>query len=110
MIEVHDITNSIFTSKTYIIYKEGTNKAWLVAIGDIEPVIAFIEKYKLDVAGVFITHGHFDHIYGLHSLIEHYPNCEVYTTEFGKQSLASDKLNMSRYHEMPFQYTGDNER
>ena len=47
---------------------------------------------------VFLTHGHFDHIYGLPSLVEHYPNCKVYTTELGERSLASDILNMSGYH------------
>ena len=108
MIDFFHIINSVFTSKTYIIYKEGISKAWLVDIGDIEPVMAFLNEKHLGVAGVFITHGHFDHIYGLHSLIDHYPNCKVFTTEFGKKSLASDKLNMSRYHEAPFQYTGDN--
>ena len=108
MIQVKEIVNSIFTSKTYILFCEGEDKAWLVDIGDIEPVGAFLQEKKLMVEGVFLTHGHFDHIYGLPSLLEHYPECMVYTTEFGKKSLASDKLNMSRYHEMPIAYEGDN--
>lgn len=108
MIQIKEIVNSIFTSKTYILFCEGEDKAWLVDIGDIEPVVAFLQERKLMVEGVFLTHGHFDHIYGLPSLLEHYPECMVYTTEFGKKSLASDKLNMSRYHEMPISYEGDN--
>ena len=109
MIQIKEIVNSIFTSKSYILFKAGENNAWLVDIGDIEPIVAFLKDYQLTITGVFITHGHFDHIYGLPSLIEHYPACTVYTTEFGKQSLASDKLNMSRYHENPISYEGDNE-
>ena len=108
MIFVHDITNSIFTSKTYILYKEGIEKAWLVDIGDIEPVIELLNQHNLSVEGVFLTHGHFDHIYGLNSLVEAFPNCKVYATEYTKQAIASDKLNMSRYHETPFAYQGDN--
>ena len=108
MIQIKEIVNSIFTSKTYILFCEGADKAWLVDIGDIEPVVEFLQEKKLTVEGVFLTHGHFDHIYGLPSLIEHYPNCRVYTTEFGKESLASDKLNMSRYHDTPIIYEGDN--
>lgn len=108
MIQIKEIVNSIFTSKTYILFCEGEDKAWLVDIGDIEPVVAFLQEKKLIVEGVFLTHGHFDHIYGLPSLLEHYPDCKVYTTEFGKKSLASDKLNMSRYHETPISYEGDN--
>lgn len=108
MIQVKDITNSIFTSKTYVLYKKGYNKSWLVDIGDIEPVLAYLKEQQLSVAGVFITHGHFDHIYGLQALVDHYPECKVYTTVYGKTALASDKLNMSRYHETPFKYEGDN--
>lgn len=108
MTRIKEIGNSVYTSKTYILFCEGEDKAWLVDIGDIEPVVAFLQKKKLMVEGVFLTHGHFDHIYGLPSLLEYYPNCKVYTTEFGKKSLASDKLNMSRYHEMPIIYEGGN--
>lgn len=108
MICIHDITNSIFTSKTYILYRNDDRKAWLVDIGDIEPVIEFLNQHNLSAEGVFLTHGHFDHIYGLNSLVEAFPDCKVYTTEYTKQAIASDKLNMSRYHETPFIYQGDN--
>ena len=40
--------------------------------------------------------------------MEQFPDCKVYATEYGKASLASDKLNMSRYHESPMTYEGDN--
>ena len=108
MLQIEEIINSIFFSKTYILYQEYDNKAWLVDIGDIEPVIEFCENRQLFVEGVFLTHIHFDHIYGLQSLVDHYPKCKVYTTEYGRTALASDKLNMSRYHEAPFRYEGDN--
>lgn len=108
MLQIKEIINSIFTSKTYILYKEEYGSAWLVDIGDIGPVLEFLEEKGLSVAGVIITHGHFDHIYGLPSLVEFFPGCKVYATEYGKESLASDKLNMSRYHESPMIYEGDN--
>lgn len=108
MIRIKEIVNSIFTSKTYILSKAGEEKAWLVDIGDIKPVVNYLKELQLNVSGVFITHGHFDHIYGLKSLIKHYPDCKVYVTEYGKAALASDKLNLSRYHETPFVYEGDN--
>ena len=108
MIEIHDITNSIFTSKTYILSKEGCDKAWLVDIGDVEPVLENLNEKKLTVEGVFLTHAHFDHVYGLESLVAHYPECKVYATEYTKQALASDKLNMSRYHGDRINYDKDN--
>lgn len=108
MILIHDITNSIFTSKTYILYKQGEDKAWLVDIGDIEPVIAFLKEKNLSVDGVFLTHAHFDHIYGLVELVKHFPNCRVFVTKYAKEALASEKLNMSKYHETPMAYSGSN--
>lgn len=108
MLRVKEIVNSIFTSKTYILYLEGVDKAWLVDIGDIGPVVAFSEEQGLIIKGVFLTHTHFDHIYGILSLLENFPDCKVFTNEYGKQALASAKLNMSRYHEMPIVYEGGN--
>ena len=108
MIEIHDITNTIFTSKTYILSKQGEDKAWLVDIGDIEPVLSYLDERHLYVEGVFLTHGHFDHIYGLLGLIEHFSECKVYVTDYTKQMLASEKLNMSKYHSNPMKYEGDN--
>lgn len=108
MIEIRDITNTIFTSKTYILSKQGEDKAWLVDIGDIEPVLSYLDEQHLYVEGVFLTHAHFDHIYGLEALVEQFPNCKVYVTEYTKQALGSDKLNMSRYHGDCINYDKDN--
>ncbi len=108
MIEIHDITNTIFTSKTYILSKEGCDKAWLVDIGDIEPVLSYLEKRHLYVEGVFLTHAHFDHIYGLEALVDSFPESKVYVCEYSKQALASEKLNMSKYHGSPINYNRDN--
>lgn len=108
MIQIKEIVNSIFTSKTYILFCEGVDKAWLVDIGDVEPVVTFLEEKGLTVEEVFITHAHFDHIYGLPELVRCYPQCKVYVTEYAKEGLTSDKLNMSKYHETPVTYKGDN--
>ncbi|MBO6256208.1 MAG: MBL fold metallo-hydrolase, partial [Bacteroidaceae bacterium] len=77
MISVHDITNSIFTSKTYILFKEEEKKAWLVDIGDIEPVLEFLHQNSLSVEGVFLTHGHFDHILGVNGFLKNHPEAKV---------------------------------
>ena len=108
MIQIKEIVNIIFTSKTYILFCEEEDKAWLVDIGDVEPVVNFLDKKGITVEGIFLTHAHFDHIYGLEELVKHYPECKVYVTEYAKEGLASDKLNMSRYHETPITYVGDN--
>ena len=37
-----------------------------------------------------------------------FPKCRVYCTEYAKEALASDKLNLSKYNGTPISYSGDN--
>lgn len=46
MVQLKEIVNSVFTSKSYIFYKETNNKAWLVGIGDVGPVVEFSHADK----------------------------------------------------------------
>lgn len=57
---------------------------------------------------VFLTHAHYDHIYGLTKLLERYPNCLIYVLKGGKEYLESDRLNLSKYHETPYTFISDN--
>ena len=108
MIDVHSVVNTVLSSKSHIIYKKGCENAWLIDIGDVESVLHFLKDNKLSVVGAFLTHGHFDHFYGLQSLVEKYPACKVYATAYTKQALASEDLNLSCKLEMPIKYEGDN--
>ena len=98
MLQIKEIVNSIFTSKTYILHREGEYGVWLVDIGDIEPVLAFCEGRRLEVKGIFLTHTHSDHIYGLQGLLNQFPDVLIYTNAYGIKALQSPKLNMSHYH------------
>lgn len=105
---IYKIVNSVFTSNTYILTEEKSASAFLVDIGDILPIEEFIIKSKVAVKGIFLTHTHYDHIYGIKKILEIFPSCPVYTSSFGKQALASDKINFSRYHDDPITVVGDN--
>ncbi len=105
---IHKIVNSVFTSNTFILTEERSADAFLIDVGDILPIKEFIGRSKAVVKGVFLTHTHYDHIYGIKKLIELFPDCLVYTSAFGKQALASDKLNFSRYHDDLLMISGDN--
>lgn len=54
------------------------------------------------VETVLLTHGHFDHIYGLNRVVELNPYVRVYTNEYGMETLLDARKNMSLYHETPF--------
>lgn len=55
-----------------------------------------------NVSNLFLTHAHFDHIYGLNKVIELNPLVKIYTNEYGREMLLSAKKNLSFYHETPF--------
>lgn len=91
------ITNSVFSSCTYWLTDEKQEKVWLIDCGDIDIVIPMLPKTSR-IVGVLLTHVHFDHIYGLNRLMRVFPNCKIYTNDFGQISLIDPKRNFSRYH------------
>lgn len=107
MMIVQRIVNSVFASNTYIISVAGLKKCWLIDVGDVDKVLDKVPTGSL-VNGIFLTHTHYDHIYGVNKLLEFYPNCLIYTSLFGKEALSSNKLNISRYFNKPFEYKGNN--
>ena len=102
--QIHRIINSVFTSNTFVLTDEGSQDCWLVDVGDIEPVLK--EVGGRQVKGVFLTHTHYDHIYGINQLMEHFPECVVYTSSQGQEGLFSCKLNFSKYHDDPLVFQG----
>lgn len=105
---IHQIVNSVFTSNTYILSVEGKDGHVLIDIGDIAPIKQCVQEKCGTVQALFLTHTHYDHIYGIKDLLRLYPDCTVYTSSFGKEALGSDKLNFSRYHNDPVIWMGDN--
>ena len=108
MLRVSHIVNSVFTSRTYILSKEGENTCWIVDCGDVEPLLERLAALGgIPVKGVLLTHAHFDHIYGLPRLAELFPEVRVYTCEAGLKALQDPRLNMSKYHDAPIVFGPD---
>jgi len=110
MLRVSHIVNSIFTSRTYILSNEGEKTFWIVDCGDVEPLLerlAALASEGYSVAGVLLTHAHYDHIYGLPHLAELFPQVRICTNAAGRQALADPRLNMSKYHDDPIVFTSD---
>lgn len=53
------------------------------------------------VEAVFLTHAHFDHIYGVNEVLKRNPNVQIFTNSSGRKMLLDPKLNLSYYHETP---------
>jgi glyoxylase-like metal-dependent hydrolase (beta-lactamase superfamily II) len=100
MISVVPHINSYFSSITYIIQNEGYDYICLIDCGDADALIHWLEVNHKTLKGIFLTHTHYDHIYGLNKLKEIYPHCSVYTSVNGVKGLYSPQWNMSRYMEI----------
>lgn len=104
---VERIINTIFNSNSFLISKNNFDSVWLIDCGDVDKILSALNCNQY-IKGVFLTHSHFDHIYGLNDLISIFPDCFVYTTIEGYSALYSDKLNFSKYHEKSFIFKYNN--
>lgn len=56
----------------WLIHDDTTRQAFVVDPGDASPVLDALQKLQLELAGILITHHHFDHVGGLEQLCSHY--------------------------------------
>jgi len=95
-------------SVTYILYSEDVDYCILIDCGDSKHLYQVLEHIHKNVKAVYLTHTHYDHIYGLNMLFERYPDISIYTNIEGKEALYDTKKNFSKYHPEiePFVYRG----
>lgn len=85
--EVICIQNELLQSATYLF------DGYLVDCGDSEKIINALEGKKLK--GIFLTHCHQDHIYGIEKVLMRYPHAKVYCSQNTWEGLKDGKLNLS---------------
>ena len=56
-------------------------QATIVDPGDASPVIAVLHQLNLSLSTILVTHHHHDHIGGVHTLIQHYPDVTIYAPQ-----------------------------
>ena len=104
MVDVVRFINSRFTSNTYVIFSTDSENIWVVDPGDFTQVEFWMNQNgKVGIAGVLITHAHFDHIYGANELYEKFLSTTFYVcNQNGIEILYDAKKNGSKYTEAPF--------
>lgn len=80
----------------YFIYKEGSNRVLFIDPADQGATLyKKLEDAGLEVAAILLTHGHFDHIWGVEKLRE-LSGAKVYALDAEKPLLESAGKNVSR--------------
>lgn len=85
-----------FMTNTYIIYDERTMNAVVIDPSFTpENIIYAVDRLKVNVKGIFLTHAHVDHMAGLNELREVYKEAYVYMNINDKEYLSDPKKNLS---------------
>ena len=85
--EVTIIQNKLLQSATYLL------DGYFVDCGDSEKIIEALDGKELK--GIFLTHCHQDHIYGIKKVLKQYPHAKVYCSQKTFEGLHDDTLNLS---------------
>lgn len=103
MVKCLEIKNDFRFSCTYILYKVDSPTVWLVDCGDTDKILSWMSQNKKELGGIFLTHCHIDHIYGVNRMTEVFPNAGVYLAkETGTKGVRDLRLNLTKYMEEPY--------
>ena len=76
--ELRSFPNGIFGATTYLIWDKGTLEAAMIdCTSSIDEIEKLINKEKINLKYILITHGHFDHVYCLNQMKEKFKNTLV---------------------------------
>lgn len=91
-----DIYYSRIACNCYVMYNKN-NEAFLVDPGysNNNGLIDHIKKLNKDIKAIFITHGHYDHIYALKDVLDIYKDAKVYILRNEIEFLTDPSLNLS---------------
>ncbi len=85
-----------FGTNCYVYKDEQTNNVIIIDPGgDMNQIIDLIRQRELNIVGVVITHGHYDHIKGLPGLVKLLPNINVVVHEDELPLIFNDEENLS---------------
>src|SRR5690606_28521133 len=76
----------------YLLICEETRAAVVVDPSEAEPVLQEIEKQGVELAAIWNTHHHFDHVGGNKELLERFPEAQVVAHESDKGRVPGQNL------------------
>lgn len=83
------IKNKLLKSASYLVGN------YLVDCGDSKTILHIAEEEKIEIKGIFLTHCHLDHVYGLPKVMERFPKAKIYSSKMTHVGLMDEKMNLS---------------
>lgn len=99
---VHAKRNTLMQSCTYVVHVGMTQDCFVVDCGNATGIISYIKENGLLLQAVFLTHCHFDHIYGINELSSEFPNVVFYGSRETIAGLYDPRQNLSLYNGIPY--------
>lgn len=98
-LSIKQVVNSVYNSNSYILSHQTSEgiEVWIIDVGDADRITDALPEGAI-IKSVFLTHTHYDHIYGLNNFFVQHPNIRLYTNAAGSKALVYPMLNYSRYH------------
>lgn len=87
MIEA-EIHNIFLHSSTYLVGN------YLIDCGEPKEILDVLSRYRINLKGIFLTHCHIDHTYGLPRILNEYPDITIYCSSATYRGLKDDELNL----------------
>ena len=95
------MVNPDFDSNSYVLEPSDSPFCWVIDFGFVGNLDQLSKAFDKPVAGVFLTHCHYDHICGLQALVTLFPECELFGSPYTLTGIADSKLNLSYYKGFP---------
>ena len=79
----------------YFLYREDTKECLIIDPGyEADKIEAYVQKKQLHVAGILLTHGHFDHITAADEVRKKFQT-KIYASGKEKELIAEPRMNVS---------------
>ena len=97
---VEQILNKPIDSNSFVIYSQANNSCIVIDPGteDNFDLLVFLKEKNLNPEYVFLTHEHFDHIWGVNKLRKLYP-CKIVCSIKCSEKIVEKKKNMSLFYD-----------
>lgn len=97
---VKRLINNPVSSNCFVVKQQEGKSCIVVDPGTPEnqQLLAYLQKYNLDVIYIILSHQHFDHIWGVNHLRMYYPKALVVCNRICSEMIIDKKRNCSLYY------------